>query len=289
MTGGKTNLKGSIGLLSIAGLLLVSSIAVMTVADNVSLNANVNNTAPTVMKWETDDTNNITSIDPTPGQPVTIRKCAVVCDDNGKDDIVDSTVMATVKFPNGTVKEQETLGDGTGHAGHCGLGTAPDFGNLCKFYSGTFLLASTDPSGNYNITVTAKDVANEEGMDTNNLTYGTCTGVSLSSSTITFGQLAPGTIKTGTEITITNLCNTEMDIADSVTDLTRTESPQDTIPALNVAETISGVPANSTCTNVNIAGGGTATMTSKLTVPLGTLPGTYTGTKTLTALNGATC
>ncbi|MBI2674996.1 MAG: hypothetical protein HYX24_00945 [Candidatus Aenigmarchaeota archaeon] len=272
-----------------AGLLLISSIAVITVANDVTLNADVNNTAPTVMKWETDETNNITSINPTPGQPVTVRKCAIVCDNNGKEDIVDSTVKAVVQFPNGTVKEQETLGDGTGHAEHCGLGASPDFGVLCKFYSGTFLLASTDPSLNYSITVTAKDVANEEGMDTNNLTYGTCTGVSLSSSTITFGQLAPGTTASGTEVTITNTCNTEMDIADSVTDLTRTTSPPDTIPASDVTETIAGVPASSTCTNVNIAVGGTATMTSSLIVPLGTLPGTYTGTKTLTALNGATC
>ncbi len=289
MTGGKNNLKGSIGLLSITGLLLVSSIAVVAVANDVSLNADVNNTSPTVMKWETDEINNITSINPTPGQPVTVRKCAIVCDDNGKDDIVDSTVMAVVKFPNGTIKDEETLGDGTGHSEHCGLGAAPDFGNLCKFYSGTFLLASTDPSGDYNITVTAKDVANEEGMDTNNLTYGTCTAISLSSSTITFGQLAPGTTATGTEVTLTNLCNTQIDIADSVTDLIRTGTPTDTIPASNVAETIGGIPASSVCTNVNIAVGGTATMTSSLNVPLGTLPGTYTGTKTLMALNGATC
>lgn len=241
---------------------------------------------------------NVTAVAPTPGQATTVRVCISACDDNGVGDL--TSVTASLTRPN-TAPEGITLAmenNATAQA-DCLVATVdPDFvgknaNGTCDLYSGTFTIASTEASGDYAITATATDANQTSGVESNILAFGTCSGVQINQSLISFGNVAPGQSSSPMDVVLTNICNTPIDIEDDKPALDRTGGG-DTIPASSISETLDGalpiVEAGvGECFDADLAAGLAATMTTTLSVPLATLPGTYSGTKVLTALAASIC
>lgn len=210
-----------------------------------------------------------------------VTKCALVCDNNGKEDI--ATVSATTTDPNGNQKEiEEPLIEDSQNV--CGYTQT----NVCKAYTGTLNLNENDPAGDYNVIVTAIDKQQKSDSKRNTFFYGGILGISIDTG-INFGSLSPGNISeifgdkeygTGTSTIKNTGTATIGKIKASATDLgiitkDNLEIRTDTLGYQNMGSDKEFLQSLGVGDVINLDG--------KLTVPA--IPqGIYSGSLTLTAL-----
>ncbi|MBI2674997.1 MAG: hypothetical protein HYX24_00950 [Candidatus Aenigmarchaeota archaeon] len=161
-------------------------------------------------------------------------------------------------------------------------GLDPDFFSkgFCSLYAGSFAMNYSDGPGNYSVLAMVTDNNDSIGFMENLFAYGGCVGIEINSTAIDFGQVKPGETKASANIEIRNICNTEIDVARSHTAMAGMQKG-DTIEAGKVTASINNM--TSSCADVNLQPGSAVSAEAALSVPLGTLPDTYTGNMTFTA------
>jgi hypothetical protein len=125
---------------------------ILTPEDRTVTQAEVEDTVAYVdSKWEMVDGEETSVVVPDPSG-VEVRKCAIVCDPNGVEDIPDGYVKAHVFYPNGETFDLETLEVDTEE--ECGtLTDLVDHTEKCQVYTGTFDMTTSDPVGYYTVAV----------------------------------------------------------------------------------------------------------------------------------------
>jgi len=256
----------------------------------VGSEAVVDNVAPYVCeKWEAcpDAVNTrVSSFVPNLGNTRTVAIVACVCDGNGNDDI--TSVTATVDGPDSTHYDVANFNpDNTVTCTEMNC----NYGLPCTGYSGTVDMGDCDPSGAYTVVVTVTDTGSEIGTKTNEFEYLSIVGLDLDFTTVSFGDISPGSTSsvTGDAIfggdapTIRNLGNDDMDVTVSIEQVSGPEPlfEGNTKAKLDVVELsiLATTPAVTTF-DINLGCGLTTNADFELSVPVGTLPGSYVATIT---------
>ncbi len=264
-------------ILVLAVPLVFSEIATMTVS--------VGNTEPILDNIKINNIDSGATVDPTAGTTTTVTLYAEATDANGWGDV--SSISCIISGP-GTVEGSPAalvltqLDSDTANA------------------TGTFTMDFYDAAGTYNVNCTATDAGSLKGSRKESYTYNTLTALDLDAATIAFGSMSAGGTTTVTgdtsmatlnNATIKNTGNAQIDAKISGTDLT---SGGNTITVTNVQDQFTALGWNAltiadrTETGLNLAAGSSSTtnVDFKLTVPIGTVSGAYSGSTTITAIAG---
>ena len=221
----------------------------------------------------------------------TVMKCAIACDPNGIGDI--KYVNATTYYPNGTVKETQTMhvaNESEKAACCCDTTGLPN--ETCQVYAGYITMEACDPAGDYTVMVTATDNGGANGELSNQFEYLSIIGLDLDLNAVGFGTVAPGETKIvpgddvwgAPNLTVHSIGNDPIDIGVSATDMTSDGNviTKDSIDCeidalgtqwLNVTRTF----------DINLECCSYENIDLSLHVPEGTVQGAYTGTVTFVA------
>ena len=263
--------------LLLAGIVAMAIGIPMAMSDTATTSATVNNVAPVV-----------SSVTVTPGS-VTLNPCpdttpikveASVSDDNGADDISKVEITAL---------EDSSGNDASGNITET-LPVSMTYNSSSGKYEATLHLKCTTPDGSYTVEVTATDKGPLTGTNTSTFTVGITCALEIDFSSINFGAINPGGSSTvagdddmGTPDapTIKNIGNGNMDVKMNITD---TSGPEALFPN-NTNGTVKTVTKTLTTTlqsfGITIAPGNTTAADYELSVPAGTMHGSYAGTLTI--------
>jgi len=263
--------------LLLAGIVAMAIGIPMAMSDTATTSASVNNVAPKV-----------TEVTVTPGS-VTLNPCpdttpikveASVSDDNGADDISKVEITAL---------EDSSGNDASGNITET-LPVSMTYNSSSGKYEATLHLKCTTPDGSYTVEVTATDKGPLTGTNTSTFTVGITCALEIDFSSINFGAINPGGSSTvagdddmGTPDapTIKNIGNGNMDVKMNITD---TSGPEALFPN-NTNGTVKTVTKTLTTTlqsfGITIAPGNTTAADYELSVPAGTMHGSYAGTLTI--------
>ncbi len=263
--------------LLLAGIVAMAIGIPMAMSDTATTSASVNNVAPKV-----------TEVTVTPGS-VTLNPCpdttpikveASVSDDNGADDISKVEITAL---------EDSNGNDASGNITET-LPVSMTYNSSSGKYEATLHLKCTTPDGSYTVEVTATDKGPLTGTNTSTFTVGITCALEIDFSSINFGAINPGGSSTvagdddmGTPDapTIKNIGNGNMDVKMNITD---TSGPEALFPN-NTNGTVKTVTKTLTTTlqsfGITIAPGNTTAADYELSVPAGTMHGSYAGTLTI--------
>ncbi|MBI2141657.1 lamin tail domain-containing protein [Candidatus Woesearchaeota archaeon] len=221
-------------------------------------------------------------ISPVPNKNKTIAVEAVVADDNGASDI--ASVILAFNSANLTVA----------------MAKKSDINATAAIYSASFNLSSHFAAGNYTITAAAADNSGFSANSSASFEYLTMTAVEVDASSITLFASPGSTYEvagdestaTATNITVFNSGNVQLDFDVLSTNFT---SGSSTIEAPRLRYTFNGNYDNSSfagnMTNakarkdVNLNPGSMAGLSLRLSLPLATSPGNYSGKISLVAVN----
>ena len=263
--------------LLLAGIVAMAIGIPMAMSDTATTSATVNNVAPVV-----------SSVTVTPGS-VTLNPCpdttpikveASVSDDNGADDISKVEITAL---------EDSNGNDASGNITET-LPVSMTYNSSSGKYEATLHLKCTTPDGSYTVEVTATDKGPLTGTNTSTFTVGITCALEIDFSSINFGAINPGGSSTvagdddmGTPDapTIKNIGNGNMDVKMNITD---TSGPEALFPN-NTNGTVKTVTKTLTTTlqsfGITIAPEEATAATYGLSVPAGTMHGSYAGTLTI--------
>lgn len=259
----------------LGAILLVSLVALavaipMVLGSDVGTTASVNNKAPVVA---------ISTISPDPATPVeTVTVSGTLSDPNGIEDVTSLTYV--VKMPDTSTY---TSGSATVQAS----------------WSFGFSVGMDAPPGNYTVEVTASDGSLSDD-DSKTFVVNEVVAFSIDFNAINYGAIDPGSYSTVTgdttmqtpvganPPTIQNDGNDDMDVQMLIDD--NVANPE-TLFEGNTAATVGTVGPQTLgetayTFDVDIAAASTAKIDSTLTVPTGTLDGSYSGTLTVTGVSG---
>ena len=264
-------MKGILAIL-MAGIMMAAMIA-PAMGGDAGTSATVGNVAPTVE----DKCESPNPVTPDVEGPVTVMKCAIVCDANGKDTI--SSVTAVTKYPDGTEKDTETMHvANASERAACCLSPLPDPGNLtCEVYVGYFTILPCDPKGNYDVAVTVTDGIDSDTLN-NTLVVNALVAVTIAD--MGYGGVAASSLDNPGKHVVTNNGNVAIGL-DPITsgDMNMTGAPENIIPASGITcvnPTVQIDPsAPPTCA-------GTSTDVNFLLDVPAVPPGTYAGITTFT-------
>lgn len=243
---------------ALVSLFMILGTAAPIVAQDPTSSATVNNVAPVV----TNKLENPNPVNLNPNGNVDVIITATISDGNGLDDII------SVAFTSGIGNGEMTLNTETGIA------------------TGTLnLLYNTLPS-TYTVTVTATDAASATGTESNPLTVNELKALSLDFTAVNFGSLNPGErtpALTSPSGNINNAGNVVIDVNEKATwNAPAAGFITENQVGLVGPYVIDG--ASGADYNVDILVGGSTTASFWLTVPIGTNPGSYTGTIAISAI-----
>ena len=234
-----------------------------------------------------DDDNTLSGvqIDPYPDADRTVSLSVVVTDPDGWDDI--DTVMAVITGPGSEADRSVSLS----FVSNSSLTTAS--------FDGTFNMSFYSAAGEYSVNVTATDMSELEGSNTENYTYTSCIALSVDAAVVNFDTVDPGEnssipgdasfVEESTNgMTVKNTGNVEIDLAVEASDLTGASG---TITKENLycgftADDYSLNLGSSTNYDLNLAPGVASYSLAnfRISVPWGTAAGSYTGSLTMTAV-----
>ena len=252
----------------------------MAFSDSATMTVNVGNTAPTVDNLVINSINTGATVAPNPGAVKTVSVEAEASDENGHGDI--SSVSCAI----------------TGH-GTITLSAGTIVDPTTRTYTGSFDMNFYDDPSTYEVTCTATDASAQTGNRMESFAYQTSIALELDAALIGFADMSASETKTitGDNVMTTpllpsvqNYGNVQIDAEVTGTDLT---DGGKTI-AVGKAEFRFGVEAFadlSTTTqtahiNMGKAADSIKNVDFKLTIPEGTLSGSYSGTVTITAVSG---
>jgi len=270
------NTKNKIIAILMAGMVAMAIAVPTAMSDTATTSATVNNVAPVV-----------SSVTVTPGS-VTLNPCpdttpikveASVSDDNGADDI--ATVKITALTSGGS--------DASGNITET-LPVSMTYNSSSGKYEATLHLKCTTPDGSYTVEVTATDKGGLTGTNTGTFTVGITCALKIDFSSVNFGAIDPGNSSTVTgdddmgtpdAPTIKNIGNVNMDVKMNITD---TSGPEALFPN-NTNGTVKTVTKTLTTTavsfGISIAPVEATAANYGLSVPAGTMHGSYAGTLTI--------
>jgi len=256
-----------------AGIVAMAVGVPMALGDNADTSASVNNLAPDVT---------ISTISPDPATPTcTVTVSGTLSDPNGIDDV--STLTYVVKKPDASTY---TSGSAT----------------VAASWNFQFNLGMDTVPGTWTVEVTATDAGSLSDTDSKTFVVNEVVAFSIDFNAVSYGAINPGssssvpgnaTMETvgpapPVKPTIKNDGNAAMDVEMSIAD---GGSNPETLFDGNTAATVGTVgpqtltSATSTF-DVDIAADATAKIDTTLSVPTGTLPGSYAGTLTVTGISG---
>ena len=263
-------MKGILAIL-MAGIMVAAMIA-PAMGGDAGTSATVGNVAPTVE----DKCESPNPVTPDAEGPVTVMKCAIVCDGNGKETI--SSVTAVTTYPDGvTVKDTETMHvANTSERAACCLSPLPDPSNLtCEVYVGYFTILPCDPKGDYDVAVTVTDGTDSDTMH-NTLVVDALVAVTIAD--MSYGGVAASSIDNPGTHVATNNGNVVIGL-DTITSGDMTDVLENTIPATGITCVNPLVQINSSAPPA--CAGTSADVNFLLDVPA--VPtGVYTGITTFT-------
>jgi len=264
--------------LLMAGIVAMAIGIPMAMSDTATTSASVNNVAPKV-----------TEVTVTPGS-VTLNPCpdttpikveASVSDDNGADDISKVEITAL---------EDSSGNDASGNITET-LPVSMTYNSSSGKYEATLHLKCTTPDGSYTVEVTATDKGPLTGTNTSTFTVGITCALEIDFSSVDFGAINPGgsstvagddDFSTGDKPTIKNVGNVNIDVEQSITD---DAGNPETLFSGNTNSTVKGSTKTLTTTavsfGVTIAPGNATAADYGLSVPAGTMHGSYAGTLTI--------
>ena len=260
----------------VAGMVAMALGIPMAMSDTATTSATVNNVAPEVT--EVTVTPSSVTLNPCPdATPIKVE--ASVSDDNGAGDISKVEITA-LKDSNGN--------DASGNINET-LPVSMTYNSSSGKYEATLHLNCTTPDGSYTVEVTATD-GELTGKNTGTFTVGITCALEIDFSSVDFGAINPGGSSTvagdddmGTPDapTIKNIGNGNMDVKMNITD---TSGPEALFPN-NTNGTVKTVTKTLTTTlqsfGITIAPGNTTAADYELSVPAGTMHGSYAGTLTI--------
>jgi hypothetical protein len=263
---------------NIVAILMATIIAMAMFAPTAmagTTDATLSNTPPYICdKWEEMGGDEV--MDPIlPGStPIAVKICACVCDINGNDDIASVTAY-TSKGPI-TLVQDPTV--------DCSACTCmPPATTLpCEGWSGILTLDPCDPAGPYRIMVIAEDVAGDRDCEENFIEYES-SGVliNLVPSQINFGPIeicTPSYFMT----TIENTGNEKAIVTVTASDMSAGGIPEKLITAANLdVNRVMGLSAPGVILPKTFKCGVPQDVEFSIHAPVGTKPGTYQGTITL--------
>jgi len=275
----KMNAKNKIIAILMAGMVAMAIAVPTAMSDTATTSATVNNVAPVV-----------SSVTVTPGS-VDLNPCpdttpikveASVSDDNGADDISKVEITA-LKDSNGN--------DASGNITET-LPVSMTYNSSSGKYEATLHLNCTTPNGGYTVEVTATDKGGLTGTNTGTFTVGITCALEIDFSSVNFGAINPGSSSTVTgddnfsagdgKPTIKNIGNVNIDVKQSITD---DAGNPETLFSGNTNSTVKGSTKTLTTTTVSfgisIAPVEATAANYGLSVPAGTMHGSYAGTLTI--------
>jgi len=260
----------------IAGMVAMAIGIPTAMSDTATTSATVNNKAPVVSSVTV--TPGSVTLNPCP-DTTTIKVEASVSDDNGADDI--ATVKITALTSGGS--------DASGNITET-LPVSMTYNSSSGKYEATLNLKCTTPNGSYTVEVTATDTGSLTGTNTGTFTVGVTCALKIDFSSVNFGAIDPGNSSTvagdddmGTPNapTIKNIGNVNMDVKKKIT---QTSGPETLFPG-NTNSTVKGSTKTLTTTlqsfGITIAPEEATAATYGLSVPAGTMHGSYAGTLTI--------
>ena len=273
------NAKNKIIAILMAGMVAMAIAVPTAMSDTATTSATVNNVAPVV-----------SSVTVTPGS-VDLNPCpdttpikveASVSDDNGADDISKVEITA-LKDSNGN--------DASGNITET-LPVSMTYNSSSGKYEATLHLNCTTPNGGYTVEVTATDKGGLTGTNTGTFTVGITCALEIDFSSVNFGAINPGSSSTVTgddnfsagdgKPTIKNIGNVNIDVKQSITD---DAGNPETLFSGNTNSTVKGSTKTLTTTTVSfgisIAPVEATAANYGLSVPAGTMHGSYAGTLTI--------
>jgi len=270
--------KGKIIAILVAGMVAMALGIPMAMSNTATTSASVNNVAPTVT--EVTVTPSSVTLNPCP-DTTPIKVEASVSDDNGADDISKVEITA-LKDSNGN--------DASGNITET-LPVSMTYNSSSGKYEATLHLKCTTPNGSYTVEVTATDKGGLTGTNTGTFTVGITCALEIDFSSVDFGAIDPGSsstvagdddFSTGDKPTIKNIGNVNIDVKQSITD---NSSNPETLFSGNTNSTVKGSIKTLTTTAVSfgitIAPVEATAADYGLSVPAGTMHGSYAGTLTI--------
>lgn len=220
-------------------------------------------------------------VSPVPGGNRTVAVEAVVSDANGVADI--DSIIASFNALNFTMTKKAAIN------------------STAAIYSASFNLSSSFPAGNYSIVITAKDNSQLSSATTTGFEYMTLISVNVNINSLVFFA-SPGSVyesviagsqnSTLTNVTIGNAGNVLLDFDVSATNFT---SGSTAIETSRLEYSFGGNYSNPALAgnfsnrrarkDVNLAPGSRTWLGLRLSVPLATSPGNYSGIISLVAVN----
>jgi len=261
----------------IAGMVAMAIAVPTAMSDTATTSATVNNKAPVVSSVTV--TPGSVTLNPCP-DTTTIKVEASVSDDNGADDI--NTV-------NITALKDSSGNDASGNITET-LPVSMTYNSSSGKYEATLNLKCTTPNGSYTVEVTATD-GELTGKNTGTFTVGITCALEIDFSSVDFGAINPGSsstvtgddnFSTGDKPTIKNVGNVNIDVEQSITD--DAGNPETLFPG-NTNSTVKGSTKTLTTTlqsfGISIAPVEATAADYGLSVPAGTMHGSYAGTLTI--------
>jgi len=263
----------------IAGMVAMAIAVPTAMSDTATTSASVNNVAPVVSSVTV--TPSSVTLNPCP-DTTPIKVEASVSDDNGADDISKVEITA-LKDSNGN--------DASGNITET-LPVSMTYNSSSGKYEATLNLRCTTPNGSYTVEVTATDKGGQTGTNTGTFTVGITCALEIDFSSVDFGAINPGGSSnvTGDGIfsagdgkpTIKNVGNVNIDVEQSITD---NASNPETLFSGNTSSTVKGSTKTLTTTlqsfGITIAPEEATAADYGLSVPAGTMHGSYAGTLTI--------
>ena len=270
--------RGKIIAILVAGMVAMALGIPMAMSDNATMSATVNNVAPKVT--EVTVTPSSVTLNPCPdATPIKVE--ASVSDNNGADDISKVEITA-LRDSNGN--------NASGNINEA-LPVLMTYNSSSGKYEATLNLKCTTPNGSYTVEVTATDKGSLTGTNTGTFTVGITCALEIDFSSVDFGAINPGSsstvtgddnFSTGDKPTIKNVGNVNIDVEQSITD--DAGNPETLFPG-NTNSTVKGSTKTLTTTlqsfGISIAPVEATAADYGLSVPAGTMHGSYAGTLTI--------
>ena len=260
-----------------AGMVAMAIAVPTAMSDTATTSASVNNVAPVVSSVTV--TPSSVTLNPCP-DTTPIKVEASVSDDNGADDI--ATVKITALTSGGS--------DASGNITET-LPVSMTYNTSTGKYEATLHLKCTTPNGSYTVKVTATDKGSLTGTNTGTFTVGITCALEIDFSSVNFGAINPGSsstvtgddnFSTGDKPTIKNIGNVNIDVEQSITD---DAGNPETLFSGNTSSTVKGSTKTLTTTavsfGISITPEEATAATYGLSVPAGTMHGSYAGTLTI--------
>lgn len=236
---------------------------------SVAVEALIANAVPVVLSIDIDPDDS-----PEPGVQIypvyndvrLVNISAVILDDNSISDLSD-VVLNVVGKPVELVSIE-------------------DLNNTAVRYSWLVRMNHTDLNSFYDVNLTVGDVANASAFSSSGFYYSEILSISVSSSSLSFGSIVPGSSSLG-NITLRNNGNSPIDLEVSSTNLTNgANSILSSSLELFVADSWMPLSSNSQLVDSSIPLSSESDLSFKFNAPLGFRADRYSGTITLAALRG---